>query len=109
MGKSKKGGDLIRFILEYVIQNDVVDIDVARFWADHANEINSTKKASETAAKIQEWMRFVKEKIGARKYYEIRREYDNFCKDDCGFTNDADFKELLEEMFDVISCQTRVD
>lgn len=104
METPKKGGDLIRFILQYVITNDVVDIDVAKTWADHANKINnSTKQASETAVEIEKWMGYVKDKIGARKYCEIRRAYENYCKDDCGFTtNDVDFKILLEQMFDVL-------
>lgn len=57
----KDGQDLIQFVLEYVIEHDVVDISVASFWADHANDIKTTNDA---AQKIQEWMKFVKEKIG---------------------------------------------
>jgi len=92
----KDGADVLQFILEYIIQNDVVDISIANSWADHATQIgNDTEKA-------QDWMGFVKNKIGAVKYYEIRKEYDNFCKEDCGFSRPTSYKVLVEEMFNVV-------
>lgn len=93
--RKKDGVDLIQFILEFIIKEDVVDISIANSWADYANLIgNDTEK-------VQEWMGFVKNKIGAFKYYEIRKEYDNFCKEDCGFSRPTNLKVLVEEMFNV--------
>lgn len=94
--RKKDGVDLIKFILEFIIKNDVVDISIANSWADHANEIGDTDK-------VQEWMGFVKNKIGAVKYYEIRKEYDNFCKEDCGFSRSTNCEDLVEEMFNVLT------
>lgn len=93
--RKKDGVDVIQFVLEYVIKNDVVNISIANAWADHANDIgNDTEK-------VQEWMGYVKNKIGAVKYYEIRKEYDNFCKDDCGFSKPTNYMVLVEDMFNV--------
>lgn len=93
----KDGGDLISFILQFVVKHELAHIDVVNLWADHANTIGTHSTVDKD---VTEWMGFVKNKIGAPKYYEIRNEYDNFCKKDCGFTKstDAEMEALVEEM-----------
>lgn len=90
--------DLIKFVLEFVIKNDLVHINVASAWADHANNIRNIRDERVVVKEVQKWMVFLKDKIGATKYYEIREEYYNHCKDDCGFTKINCFEELVEEM-----------
>lgn len=89
---------MIQFILQFVVENDVVHLDIVSTWADHAKDIPETSPQKEL--KIKEWMGFVKNKIGATKFSEIHREFDNHCRKDCGFakSSTANMKLLLAEM-----------
>jgi hypothetical protein len=98
---NSKRQNMIQFILRFVVENDVVHLDVVSTWAEHAKKIPETSPEKE--AKIKEWMDFVKNKIGVAKFLEIQRDFDNHCRTDCGFVKlpAANMKKLFVEMSSV--------
>lgn len=98
---ASKRQNMIQFILQFVVEKDMVHLDMVSTWADHAKDI--PEASPEKELKIKEWMDFVKNKIGATKFFEIHREYENHCRKDCGFvkSSTASMKLLLAEMSSV--------
>lgn len=82
--------NLIQYILQYVLEHNLVHMDTISSWTDHASSIDSEDK-------VEEWMMFVKRKIGATMLNDIQKEFENHKKKDCGFVK-CDPMALVTEM-----------
>lgn len=78
-----------KFVLVFLKENQIVTTDVLQHWEKHAEEVHSVKD-------VNEWLKFVKLKIGAQKYREMNASWVNECKKDCGF--EVKDPSLLEQV-----------
>lgn len=81
-----------KFALDFVREEGLLTEEVVGLFTTHAESITSK-------ADLDEWMNFLKDKVGPAKKNEMVKAYTEFTKKDCGFerTTQSEIVRMLEK------------